>query len=137
MDSLQFPNRIPVGLSLNLEQTIELRRIEPKKNRFRRYRIRRSRTLFDEDCLLIEWGRLGQPLRLRVESFHSPTQLHKRVEELIELRKKRGYLATSTELFQYQKPTPARCQTRSVSVYVDTRGSEYIHTVVLRHVSSS
>ena len=98
----------PASLDLRPEQTIELRRIDPAKNQFRRYRIRRDRTLFDEDCLLIEWGRLGQPLQLRIEVFESSAALQHRLHELLARRKSRGYSAVSTKANEIEMPCSAR-----------------------------
>jgi predicted DNA-binding WGR domain protein len=62
---------------------LELRNIDPTRRRFRRYRITESRTLFGEPCLIIEWGRIGWPARLRCEAFTSGADLSVRKRELL------------------------------------------------------
>jgi predicted DNA-binding WGR domain protein len=70
---------------------IELRQIDPARRRFRRYRITESRTPFGEPCLLIEWGRIGRPARLRCEAFASLFDLAHRKLELLARRRRHGY----------------------------------------------
>ena len=72
---------------------IELRQVDPARRRFRRYRIVESRTLFGEPCLIIEWGRIGRPARLRSEAFVSAAALALRKRELLARRRRHGYSA--------------------------------------------
>lgn len=74
--------------------TIELRQIDPARRRFRRYRITECRSLFGEPCLLIEWGGVGRPGRLRSEAFASPAALGARKRELLARRRRHGYVPT-------------------------------------------
>jgi predicted DNA-binding WGR domain protein len=48
---------------------IELRMVDPARNRFRLYGLTECRTLFGEPCLIIGWGRIGHRLRRRTEVF--------------------------------------------------------------------
>lgn len=72
---------------------IELRLVDPTKNRHRLYGMTESRTLFGEPCLLIAWGRIGHRLRARTETFGDPTSLDRRRRELLARRRRRGYTA--------------------------------------------
>lgn len=72
---------------------LELRHIDPARRRFRRYRMTECRTLFGEPCLLVEWGRIGRPPRLRSETFSSPSALAERRTELLARRRRHGYTA--------------------------------------------
>lgn len=71
---------------------VELRQVDPARKRFRRYRMRECRTLFGEPCLVIEWGRIGGPLRLRSETFPTPGALASRKRELLARRRRHGYV---------------------------------------------
>ena len=73
--------------------TIELRQIDPARRRFRRYRITECRSLFGEPCLLIEWGGIGRPGRLRSEAVASAATLANRKRELLARRRRHGYVA--------------------------------------------
>jgi predicted DNA-binding WGR domain protein len=76
---------------------LELRLIDPARNRFRRYGLTECRTLFGESCLRIQWGRVGhRRLRERCELFPSDLALRQRCEELLALRASHGYLMVTT-----------------------------------------
>lgn len=70
---------------------IELLQVDEARNRFRVYRLREQGTLFGERDLLIEWGRLGQTLRVRVERYGGMEELERRKEELVARRRAHGY----------------------------------------------
>ncbi len=65
---------------------LELRSIDRERNRFRVYRMWRQPTLFGELELVIEWGRLGDKLRQRTETFSVA-----RWDELVARRRRHGY----------------------------------------------
>lgn len=69
---------------------MELRLVDPSRNRYRCYRVSEQPTLFGEVALVIEWGRLGQRLRVRSE-FHSAIGRARRRAELLEQRRRHGY----------------------------------------------
>ncbi len=72
---------------------MELRLVDPTKNRFRLYGISEARTLFGELCLKIAWGRIGnRRMRERTETFVDPSALEKRRDELLARRRRRGYV---------------------------------------------
>lgn len=74
---------------------IELRLIDPARNRRRVYGITECRTLFGEPCLRIVWGRLGhRRLRERSEIFSSRAELEARRAQLLERRRRHGYSPT-------------------------------------------
>ncbi len=66
---------------------VELRSVDPSRNRFRLYGITECCTLFGELCLRIVWGRIGnRRLRERSEVFEDRAALQRRREELLERR---------------------------------------------------
>lgn len=78
-------------------EDLELRLIDPVKNRFRLYGVTECRTLFGELCLRIVWGRIGnRRLRERSEVFADRSALLRRRDELLGRRKRHGYVSTST-----------------------------------------
>lgn len=80
---------------------LELRLVDPAKNRFRLYGLTVCRTLFGELCLRIVWGRIGtRALRERSEVFRDEGSLERRRRELLVRRRRHGYVArgeTETE----------------------------------------
>jgi predicted DNA-binding WGR domain protein len=70
---------------------IELRMVDPARNRFRLYGLTETRTLFGEPCLIIGWGRIGQRLRSRTEVFADQELLEHRRNALLALRRQHGY----------------------------------------------
>ena len=78
-------------------EDFELRLIDPLKNRFRVYGLTECRTLFGEVCLRIVWGRIGnRRLREKSEVFRDRAALLRRRDELLGLRRRHGYVSTST-----------------------------------------
>jgi len=72
---------------------IELRMIDPQRNRLRLYGITESKTLFGEHCLRIVWGRIGhRRLRERTEVFSTRAALERRRLELLSRRVRHGYV---------------------------------------------
>lgn len=79
-------------LSMNTPHDIELRLIDPSKNRRRIYGLTECVTLFGELCLRIVWGRIGtKHLRERSEIFESRAALESRRNELLARRRQHGY----------------------------------------------
>lgn len=75
------------------DDDIELRLVEPSKNRFRLYALSECRTLFGELCLRIVWGRIGNRRpRERSETFRDRDALERRRRELLALRMRHGYV---------------------------------------------
>jgi predicted DNA-binding WGR domain protein len=78
-------------------QDLELRLVDPAKNRFRIYGLTECRTLFGELCLRIVWGRIGnRRLRERSEVFADRTALVQRRDELLGRRRRHGYVSMTT-----------------------------------------
>ena len=76
---------------------IELRQVDPARNRFRLYAITECRTLFGELCLRIVWGRIGnRRLRERSETFADAAALEQRRAELLARRASHGYVRADT-----------------------------------------
>jgi predicted DNA-binding WGR domain protein len=74
---------------------VELRLIEPERNRFRLYGLTECFTLFGEFCLVIAWGRIGHPLRRRSEMFVDREALVRRRDALLARRRRHGYAVAS------------------------------------------
>ena len=70
---------------------LELRQIDAARGRARRYHLARSRSLFGESAILITWGRIGRPARVRIETFISEAKLKERWSELLARRHAHGY----------------------------------------------
>jgi predicted DNA-binding WGR domain protein len=71
---------------------LELRLIDPSKNKARLYGLTECMTLFGEVCLRIVWGRIGnRRLRERTETFESRDALERRRHELLLRRRQHGY----------------------------------------------
>lgn len=89
---------------------LELRLVDPAKNRFRIYGLTECRTLFGELCLRIVWGRIGNRRpRERTEVFEDRSALESRREELLGRRRRHGYVSTTTPCVA----APARSEQRT------------------------
>jgi predicted DNA-binding WGR domain protein len=75
----------------NNKNAVELRQIDSRRRRARRYHMAPARSLFGEPGLLITWGRIGQKPRLRFEAFASEAELDARWCELLARRRAHGY----------------------------------------------
>lgn len=75
-----------------LPRDVELRLVDPARNRFRVYGVTADRTLFGELCLVIAWGRVGRPLRRRTEVFADEGVRDRRLRELLARRRRHGYV---------------------------------------------
>jgi predicted DNA-binding WGR domain protein len=71
---------------------VALKFVEPKRNCFRQYVIAECKTLFEEHALFISWGRIGKAPRTRTEVFASESELKRRRDALLALRRAHGYL---------------------------------------------
>ena len=98
-------------------EDIELRSIDPARNRFRVFGITECVTLFGEHCLRIVWGRAGnRRMRERSEVFADRTLLQRRREELLRRRRSHGYETTLR--------AAAQQRARERAVAVDTHAVE-------------
>jgi predicted DNA-binding WGR domain protein len=100
---------------------VELRLVDPSRNRFRVYGLTVCRTLFGEPCLRIVWGRLGnRRLRERSETFESRETLERRREELLTRRRRHQYVPLGTDwgtlLERREAPAGRREEARRVAV---------------------
>jgi predicted DNA-binding WGR domain protein len=93
-----------------VKHDVELRLIDRSRNRFRVYGLTICQTLFGEACLRVVWGRIGhRRLRERSEMFTNREDLEKRREELLERRRRHGYLPlgrAEAELFEASEAPP-------------------------------
>jgi predicted DNA-binding WGR domain protein len=70
---------------------IDLVRIEPAEGRFRFYRLALWPDLFGGVSLVREWGRLGNPGRLRCDHHDDPTAAEAALKALRRRKLSRGY----------------------------------------------
>jgi len=82
------------AVSGSLPPTLCLVSIDPKKNRYRFYRISHQRTLWDEDVLVQTWGRLGTEGRSRLCFLDDAAQAHTMMAKLLHRRSLHGYRMT-------------------------------------------
>ena len=68
-----------------------LHRIDPARNAFRFYRLALWPDLFGGVSLAREWGRLGQPGKLRLDPFESAEEAGRALERLERAKHRRGY----------------------------------------------
>lgn len=79
------------GQEMTQATELELRQVDPARRRALRYYMTRCRSLFGEVALLIAWGRIGKPARVRLETFQSETELDERWRALVARRNAHGY----------------------------------------------
>ena len=72
--------------------TVELRKVVPKENCYRRYKVSEQKLLFGGYDLILEWGRIGTSSRLKVETCVSVEELRRRREEVLGKRRRHGYM---------------------------------------------
>lgn len=73
----------------------ELRQIDSSRGRARRYLVTECCTLFGERALLISWGRIRRPPRIRIETFASEAEVEARRRALLARRWAHGYAPES------------------------------------------
>jgi len=73
---------------------VELRHIDPARGLARRYHLAQCPSLFGELALMISWGRIGTPTRVRVETFPDASALDARWQQLLARRSSHGYALT-------------------------------------------
>jgi predicted DNA-binding WGR domain protein len=75
-----------------MQAAIELTSIDPERRRARHYGVALCPTLFGGYGLLISWGRIGRPPRVRIETFETPAAIGARLTELLTRRRAHGYV---------------------------------------------
>jgi predicted DNA-binding WGR domain protein len=73
----------------------ELTRIAPEANQARFYRLALWPDLFGGCALVREWGRIGQPGRLRRDLYDSEARAAEALERIERAKTRRGYRAAS------------------------------------------
>lgn len=68
-----------------------LHRIDPACNAFRFYRLSIWPDLFGGFALAREWGRIGQPGRLRCDPYDSAEEAGRALEGLVRAKRRKGY----------------------------------------------
>ena len=70
---------------------VTLRNIDPAHKRWRFYSVAIGRTLFGDLSITREWGHIGSPGRIAVESFASEEEARRGEQQTIRLRARHGY----------------------------------------------
>jgi predicted DNA-binding WGR domain protein len=70
---------------------VTLHRINPAQNMARYYRLDVQPDLFGEWGLVREWGRIGQPGRMRIEPYPTAAQAEERMQHQQVVKQGRGY----------------------------------------------
>ena len=70
---------------------VTLTNTDPAKNKSRFYCVRICRTLFGEWSIMREWGRIGSPGRVTLESFTSEEEARRAERVSLRLRERHGY----------------------------------------------
>ena len=89
---------------------VELRLVDPTRNRFRLYSLTECRTLFDEFALIVAWGRIGSRLRTRTEVFETREARERRRLELVGRRRRHGYVSRGEGDAPVVAPATARAR---------------------------
>ena len=71
---------------------IELRHIDPNRNRARFYALRVMPTLFGEWSLMAEWGRIGQAGQVQRRDYPDERAAVRALAERAQRKTRRGYL---------------------------------------------
>jgi predicted DNA-binding WGR domain protein len=74
---------------------MRLVKIAPSENQFRFYRLALWRDLFGGVSLAREWGRIGQPGKLRLDPYPDEAQAARALERHARLRLRHGYWTTA------------------------------------------
>jgi predicted DNA-binding WGR domain protein len=74
--------------------TVELRKVVPEQNCYRRYKVSEQKLLFGGYDLILEWGRIGTSSRLKVETCRSVEEIRKKREEVLGKRRRHGYVVS-------------------------------------------
>ncbi len=70
-------------------------RIEPARKAFRFYRLAVWPDLFGGYSLAREWGRIGSPGKLRLDSYDSQAEAENALDRLVHAKCRRGYRAAA------------------------------------------
>jgi predicted DNA-binding WGR domain protein len=71
--------------------TVELLKVVPAENCYRRYRVSERALLCGGFELILEWGRIGARTRLKSQVFQTLAELQARREEVLAIRMRHGY----------------------------------------------
>jgi predicted DNA-binding WGR domain protein len=70
----------------------DLTSIDPARNRWRFYRVVLQQDLLGGTAVIREWGRLGQPGRIRRDPYPDTAAAETAAAELVRRKEKRGYV---------------------------------------------
>ncbi len=74
---------------------VTLINIDPPKNKWRFYSVDIARNLFGDWSIMREWGRIGSPGRIAVESFATEEEARRAEQQIIRTRTRHGYSQVS------------------------------------------
>ncbi len=73
---------------------VRLTKVVPKRNQWRFYLMQTTPTLFDEWSLVREWGRIGSPGHVQLETHDSMDGAIQALVEARHVKERRGYRAS-------------------------------------------
>lgn len=71
--------------------SVELLKVIPAENCYRRYRVSERALLCGGFELILEWGRIGARTRIKSQVFQTLAELHARRREVLAIRMRHGY----------------------------------------------
>jgi predicted DNA-binding WGR domain protein len=71
--------------------SVELLKVIPAENCYRRYRVSERALLCGGFELILEWGRIGARTRLKSQVFQTMAELQTRRQEVLAIRMRHGY----------------------------------------------
>lgn len=73
--------------------SVTLYRVDPDKNMFRYYRLDIQTDLFNNECLVREWGRIGRGGQTRSIPFYTKEEAQAAFYKQQRAKERRGYAA--------------------------------------------
>lgn len=71
---------------------VRLEHIDPSINMFRFYQVGIEPNLLGDRSIVVRWGRIGRPARMRIHASGHKVLVEQKVEDMITAKLKRGYV---------------------------------------------
>lgn len=91
---------------------VRLEKRVPEKNQHRFYRLLLAPTLFGEWSLIREWGRIGHPGTVRIESYATEADAAAEFNRKAREKERRGYVIRPHQAVRWERP----CRHRTAGV---------------------
>ena len=92
--------------------SVELLKVIPAENCFRRYRVSERALLCGGFELILEWGRIGARTRLKSQVFQTLAELQTRRQEVLAIRMRHGYSQLTKIACEPASPEPPSITSR-------------------------